>query len=166
MNLHLAQHLARDLMRQHGLADWTFKFDHARRRFGSCRTRAKLITLSRHLTFLNTEAEVRDTILHEIAHALCPGDNHGPAWRAMCRQIGAKPTRCYTDNEVTSPPRRPARFEIGCPKCNWWTERRRLTRRKLICAKCRGEVMFKDRPSGAYFHIQRNGKIVLHEPTA
>ena len=29
MNLYEAQHLARDLMNRHGLADWHFRFDHA-----------------------------------------------------------------------------------------------------------------------------------------
>ena len=90
MHLIDARNLAWDLMRQHGLADlgWRFRFDHARRRFGSCKYREKAITLSRPLTLLNGEAEVRDTVLHEIAHALCPGDGHGPLSdrRALDRQ--------------------------------------------------------------------------------
>ncbi|HYO07513.1 MAG TPA: SprT-like domain-containing protein, partial [Tepidisphaeraceae bacterium] len=81
MNLYAARLLTRSLMNQHGLSDWRFDFDHARRRFGSCRPRQKLITLSRHLVFLNEEPEVRDTILHEIAHALTPGDGHGRRWK-------------------------------------------------------------------------------------
>ena len=111
-------------MAEHGLAGWTFAFDHARRRFGSCRFREKTITLSRHLTFLNNEEQVRDTILHEIAHALCPRDGHGQAWKAMCVRIGAKPERCYQAGEVVTPPRRPAPWKIGCPRCGWWTSRR------------------------------------------
>ena len=43
---------------------------------------------------------MRDTILHEVAHALTPGDNHGPLWRRVCRQIGARPERCYTNDAV------------------------------------------------------------------
>jgi predicted metal-dependent hydrolase len=108
VNLFDAQHLARALMRQHGLAKWTFRFDHARRRFGSCRARQKVITLSRPLTFLNPEPEVRDTILHEIAHALAPDDGHGALWKQKCVEIGARPIRCYGDETVASPPRRPA----------------------------------------------------------
>ncbi len=131
-------------MRQHGLTDWTFRFDHARRRFGSCRPRSRRITLSRHLTLLNDEPQVRDTILHEIAHALTPGDGHGAKWKTKCRQLGAKPIRCYTDNEVLSPPRRPAPFQIGCPACKWWADRHRRTRRKLICRTCRKSVVIRD----------------------
>src|SRR5690554_5113054 len=117
MNLYAARYLATQLIQQHGLAGWTFAFDHARRRFGSCNYTRRQITLSRPLTLLNAEAEVRDTILHEIAHALTPGDGHGDRWKAICRRIGANPSRCYTDHTVVSPPRRPAWFQIGCAQC-------------------------------------------------
>src|ERR1700760_1168305 len=98
-------------MHQHGLVGWTFRFDNARRRFGSCRYGSKLITLSRPLVYLNDVEQVRDTILHEIAHALAPGDKHGPRWRAACVKVGAIPKRCYTDDAVRSPPRAAARFK-------------------------------------------------------
>src|SRR4051794_26770877 len=130
MNLIEARNLARQLMDLHGLADWSFAYDRARRRFGSCRWRKKQITLSHPLTLLNTEAQVRDTILHEIAHALAPNAGHGPKWKAACRRVGAKPARCYTDADVVSPSRKPARYQIGCLACGWWNDRRRLTARK------------------------------------
>src|SRR5688500_10175660 len=143
MNLYAARNLARSLMAQHGVGDWTFAFDHARRRFGSCQPRRKRITLSRMLTLLNDEPEVRDTILHEIAHALTPDDHHGPRWKAACAQLGAKPVRCYTDDSVISPARRIARYRIGCPKCGWWHDRHRRTRRRLICRTCRAVVVIE-----------------------
>jgi predicted SprT family Zn-dependent metalloprotease len=140
MNLYEAAHLARSLMQQHALTEWSFGFDHARRRFGKCDYTHRRITLSRPLTFLNPIDEVRDTLLHEIAHALAPGDHHGPRWRAMCRQIGARPVRCYTDDRVVSPP---APYLFGCESCGWWVERRRRTQRKYQCSKCKGIVVFK-----------------------
>jgi predicted SprT family Zn-dependent metalloprotease len=145
MNLYAARDLAVSLMRAHGLMGWTFAFDHARRRFGACRYRAKRITLSRHLAFLNGEEEVRDTILHEIAHALTPGDGHGEKWKRKCLEIGAKPVRCYTDEAVVSPPRRIAPYLIGCARCDWWADRHRLTRRKLVCRTCRTPVIFREK---------------------
>jgi predicted SprT family Zn-dependent metalloprotease len=143
MNLYEAQHLARDLMNRHGLPDWHFKFDHARRRFGSCRIRSRTITLSRPLTLLNPIDEVRDTILHEIAHALTPGDGHGSKWKTACRAIGAVPKRCFDETSVVAPPRKAAPLLIGCARCNWWADRRRRTRSKLICKLCRGPVTYR-----------------------
>ncbi|MGH7214324.1 MAG: SprT-like domain-containing protein [Tepidisphaeraceae bacterium] len=148
MNLYEAGHLARELMRRHGLLGqgWTFSFDHARRRFGCCHYHTKRITLSRPLTFLNAIDEVRDTVLHEIAHALTPGDGHGRKWRAKCAQIGATPRRCYKDEEIVAPPRAAAKYLLGCEACGWWVERRRRSRRKYVCKRCSGSVEYRARP--------------------
>ncbi|HZZ43842.1 MAG TPA: SprT-like domain-containing protein [Tepidisphaeraceae bacterium] len=140
-----ARDLAVRLMREHGLAGWGFRFDRARRRFGSCRWTERVITLSRPLVILNSPEQVRDTILHEIAHALAPGDGHGAAWRQKCREVGAMPRRCYTDEEVVSPARGAAPYRMGCRSCEWWVERRRIVRRKYVCAKCRGAVVYEER---------------------
>ena len=142
-----ARQLAWDLIRRHGLADagWRFEFACARRRFGCCHYARKLITLSRPLTLLNAEAEVRDTLLHEIAHALTPGQGHGPRWRAKCRELGAKPVRCYRDDSIVSPPRRSARYEWGCRACGWWVARHRRTRRRFVCARCSSSLTYRQR---------------------
>jgi predicted SprT family Zn-dependent metalloprotease len=147
MNLYEAAHLARRLMTEHGLiaAGWRFGFDHAKRRFGRCNYTRKIISLSRPLVLLNNVDEVRDTVLHEIAHALTPGDGHGPKWRLTCARIGARPRRCYDDASVVSPPRRVARFEMGCNSCGWWAPRHRRTRHKFACKKCRGVVTVRER---------------------
>ena len=145
MNLYEAAHLARSLMTEHGLVGWSFAFDHARRRFGSCNHTRRRISLSRPLVLLNGIDEVRDTILHEIAHALCPPDEgHGPLWRATCRRIGAKPKRCYSEAEVVAPPRPAARYLLGCARCDWWTPRRRRERRRYVCKSCRGRVTYRE----------------------
>jgi predicted SprT family Zn-dependent metalloprotease len=40
-------------------------------------------------------SEFRDTVLHEIAHAIAGHKaGHGPAWKMVARMIGAKPQRC------------------------------------------------------------------------
>ncbi len=163
MILHEARSLARDLLRRHGLADWTFRFDRATRRFGSCRPGERTITLSAPLTALNDEAQVRDTILHEIAHALTPGDGHGARWRAACRRIGAAPVRCYREGAgaggVLAPPRPPAPYRMGCPTCGWWADRRRLPRARLACRACSAEILFRDARTGECFRAAAGKRV-------
>jgi predicted SprT family Zn-dependent metalloprotease len=134
-----------DLMDRYGLAGWAFRFDHARRRFGCCRYGQKTITLSRSLVLLNSHEQVRDTVLHEIAHALTPGDGHGPRWKAKCIEVGAKPLRCYTDAAVRSPLRPAAKYRLGCGQCQWWVDRRRLTRNRYVCRRCSGPLIYEER---------------------
>lgn len=148
-----ARDLALRLMRKHGLVGWTFRFDHAKRRFGSCRPAQKLITLSRPLTLLNSVEEVRDTILHEIAHALEPTDGHGKRWRQACIRIGARPQRCFTENEVITPQRPAAACEMGCIRCDWWSDRRRLTISRYHCKYCGGTVFYREKATGRMFLI-------------
>ena len=83
---------ARELMDAHGLHEWTFRFSAARSRLGECRERERIIRLSRRHAVNDDPREVRDTILHEIAHALAGVKaRHGPAWKAVARGIGATP---------------------------------------------------------------------------
>lgn len=131
MELSAARDLAWRLMAEHGLTDWTFTFDRAARRFGGCWTSRKSITMSAALTKLNDEPHVRDTILHEIAHALEPEDRgHGQRWKARAAAIGCEPTRCYPPT-VKKPP---ATWRGTCPRCGAWWERNRRIR--AACGFC------------------------------
>ena len=110
--------LARTLLDAHGLVAWEFGFNGNLRRAGVCRypTRARpgRIELSRHFVRRNPDAEVRDTILHEIAHALVgPGRGHDDVWKAKCLEIGARPERCYGE-EIEMPK---GRWRAVCPGC-------------------------------------------------
>lgn len=91
--------LARRLMDQHGLSDWSFSFSERRSSAGRCIYPAwkdgvwqpGIIEIS--LPFVRAfPADTEDTLLHEIAHALTPGDGHGLLWQEMCRQLGARPS--------------------------------------------------------------------------
>jgi predicted SprT family Zn-dependent metalloprotease len=135
MDLNQAAAIARQLMNEHGLADWQFHFDHARRRFGCCWPSQRKITLSRPLTELNEPPEVIDTILHEIAHALVPG-GHTPAWRRMCVRIGARPRRCFNHEAVNLPViRRKHRYIATC-RCPIEHVRKRRPTLTYICRRC------------------------------
>ncbi|NBT51009.1 MAG: hypothetical protein EBT12_05555, partial [Marivivens sp.] len=78
-------------------------FDDAKTRFGQCRYTPKEISLSRPLTKANDEEQVRDTILHEIAHALTPGEGHGNVWKKVAIKIGCDGKRCYDSKSIITP---------------------------------------------------------------
>src|ERR1700722_17497176 len=80
---------ARRLMDLHGLKEWEFGINSNVRRTGVCyyprKTAPGRIELSAHFVERNTEEEIRDTLLHEIAHAIVgPGHGHDAAWREKC----------------------------------------------------------------------------------
>lgn len=109
MKIETAFLMLRSEMEVHGLtaSGWVAKLDDAKKRFGVCRIRLREISLSRPLVHLNSEEEVRDTILHEIAHALAwiryrENCGHDARWKAICVEIGARPERCF-DEKVISP---------------------------------------------------------------
>ncbi len=95
MDFQQAEQLARVLMHQHGVGDWAFGWNRRKRSLGLCRYQQRRIELSAHFVRENPEEPVRDTLLHEIAHALA-GERagHGPKWKAMCVRLGCKPERC------------------------------------------------------------------------
>ena len=132
MKLKQAQELATDLMRLHKLLpDWSFTFDRSRVRFGKCNYRKKQVSLSKYLVELNGEIEVRDTILHEIAHALAPpGSGHGPVWKSLALSIGCNGRRCY-GREVARPT---PKYQGTCPSCRQVIYRYRRT--VIACGKC------------------------------
>lgn len=134
MQLPDAQALADQLMQRHELYDqgWSFSFDQAKVRFGVCKHYRKQITISRYLVELNDEPEVRDVILHEIAHAIAGHSaGHGRQWQRIAADIGAKPERCYSTANVATPE---AAFIGTCPSCS--REIKRHRRNKLACGTC------------------------------
>lgn len=107
------ERMARNLMEVHKLDGWSFKWDSARARAGQCDYKRKVISLSRPIAELWGPEGMRDTMLHEIAHALAGFKAaHGPDWKAVCRRIGAEPERCYPVGENTLLP--PTRYTGTC----------------------------------------------------
>jgi predicted SprT family Zn-dependent metalloprotease len=132
VQLHAAYELAVSLVEDHGLSGWTVDFDMAKRRAGVCRYEKRIIGLSAPLTRLHDEAEVRDTILHEIAHALAgPAAGHGPEWQAKARSIGCSATRCLPADA----PRVPGAW-LGVCSAGHVVERHKRPVRVMACGRC------------------------------
>lgn len=139
--------LARTLMNEHGFGHWTLNFDRAVRRAGYCSFRRQRISLSHHFVSLNPVEEVKDTILHEIAHALDgprPSHHaHDERWKAICKRIGCRPERCYKAEDVVMPP---SKWLAICGGCQREFPRHRYPKRQRYCAKCgriHGVLIFK-----------------------
>lgn len=124
--------LARSLLDQHGLEHWQVSLDRARRRAGQCDERNRRVTLSRHLMALYEPDEVRETVLHEIAHALV-GSRHGhdAVWVAKAQAIGASGRRLVEPQA----PRLTGRWVGRCP-AGHEVDRMRRPSVPLSCARC------------------------------
>lgn len=141
MNLNNAEKMAVDLMAQHGLRNysdslgfWRFEFDNAKRRSGYCLGDVRIISMSKYYVRLNDESAVRNTILHEIAHALVGGEHHhDEVWRQKAIEIGSDGRRCRNAEETVTVP---APYEAVCPGCNRTVTAYRRPRRHKSCGQC------------------------------
>ncbi|KQO98835.1 SprT-like domain-containing protein [Leifsonia sp. Leaf264] len=117
MDLTAARTLTHQKMTEHNLieAGWRFQWDNAERRMGCCHFASKRITISRKYAAVATEAEVLNTILHEIAHALVgvtyersyygsrgKSVHHGAEWKRKAREIGCTGERCGSNPYYTA----------------------------------------------------------------
>jgi predicted SprT family Zn-dependent metalloprotease len=124
------------LLAQHRLSGWSFAFDGAKRRGGACHFSRKQITIAAGFAAAADEAEIEDTLLHEIAHALVGRRHHHDAvWQAKARAIGCTGQRChsvsFSDYGLV------ARCVNGC-----FAIGRHRSRRNMRCRRCGGEVIY------------------------
>lgn len=100
MTLTEIRKFANDSIVEHNLhlCDWYFAFSTTKRSLGDCDYNRRRIRFSKSWLHLD-EAEIKDTILHEIAHALAGmHDNHyghGAKWKYWAVRVGARPSRTY-----------------------------------------------------------------------
>lgn len=110
--------LANDLIELHGLADdgWRFEWHRAATKAGMCHYGPKLITLSRPTLEHRTMDQIKNTILHEVAHALVGiGHGHGNVWRNTFIRIGGNGERT---SEVNDYRKVAGRYEVRCTEDN------------------------------------------------
>jgi predicted SprT family Zn-dependent metalloprotease len=132
MELSDACAMAEHLLEVHGLGEWSVVFDGAKRRAGICRYADRVIGLSAPLTVVHSVDEVRDTVLHEIAHALV-GARHGhdAHWRAVAVSIGCSGQRCVSPDAPTAPA-----AWLGVCSAGHTLERHRRPERVMACGRC------------------------------
>lgn len=133
MNSTAARNLAHKLMREHGLTTWNLQFDRAKSRNGYCQGSTKTISLSAYFIRDNVESVVRNTILHEIAHAIVGvSHQHDYVWRAKHIAIGGDGKRC-SDNGANVD----HAWKGTCPNCGADVgKQHRAPLRVKACGKC------------------------------
>jgi len=128
---------ARALLAQHHLSLWSFRFDNGRKRAGSCQFGAQVISLSYEFAKHAPAEEIRDTLLHEIAHALVgKAHHHDDVWRTQAIALGCSGKRCH-ELQFT-PPRYIVQCERGC-----WVMTAERRRRNVLCRRCRGALIYQ-----------------------
>jgi predicted SprT family Zn-dependent metalloprotease len=134
MNLFDAEMLAKELISQY-VPNYRFGWMNEKRTNGRCFYNTRTIKLSQPLTQLRTKEAVKNTIMHEIAHALTPGAGHGRLWKLQMLKFGLKPDRCSSDDVDLSTIANWRATCIGCGKVVYMIRKPRVIK---ACRQCCG----------------------------
>ena len=146
-----ALELAKSLMlKYHVPENCRLELSRQKKALGKCSWRsiapgfyAATIYISYYFIESNNEEEIKETILHEIAHVISgPHHGHDFHWRMICRQVGCKPERC-AGNEIKTTP---GRYVATCPTCGEVYYAYRLGKKIQCCTygcrKCGARGLF------------------------
>jgi predicted SprT family Zn-dependent metalloprotease len=139
MHLAAVREWALAVMRSFGLFTWRFAFNRRVSSLGQCLHGPRRIELSVHLIERNPPEEIRETLLHECAHALVgPRHGHDAVWKAKAVEIGARPERC---GQAVMPE---GRWKATCGGCGARFHRHRRPRQTTYscraCGRDRGRL--------------------------
>lgn len=150
MNTQQIETLANKLISQH-LHGWRFSWNKRSRTAGLCvYGNKKEIQLSSVCVNSMSREQIEDTILHEIAHAIAGySAAHGPAWKRVCVQIGAKPVACIKASELDDSYRSSFKYVVVCETPGCKNHKKilhgfsRKVSKKYICTACNQVVKIK-----------------------
>lgn len=152
MNKEQITQMAKNLMRKNNVEHLSFGYNRRKNALGICRFRLGkpyAIELSEAWIKHLREEDIRDTILHEIAHALAGSDaGHGPRWKNIAAAIGANPKRTAEDvpYEIAQRVRRSvSNYRATCQGCDNVIYFSRMTKNwrddRYICSKCKSRFV-------------------------
>lgn len=127
------EEIANMMLVEQNLTEWKFVWNNrtSNKTWGICKYTPKEIHLNKKYALIESEENVIDTIIHEVAHALTKGDNHGEIWKAKCRELGCR------DEQFK---------DLGKESLN------KLAKYKGVCPTC-GHVIYSGRKTGI-IHIE------------
>ena len=144
MTIVQAVKMATQMLREHNeLNNWIVVLNRRKSAFGVCSYKQKEIQLSSLLISVTTEDSIKNTIIHEIAHALCPKQGHNRIWQRKCIELGGNGKRCggsdnykdgYEGREEFE--KKTAKYTLTCTVCHKKSyKNRHSTRRSSSCGE-------------------------------
>jgi predicted SprT family Zn-dependent metalloprotease len=141
MNLTEIKTLAEELIQKH-LQNCKFEWMISTRMLGQYRQKRysgdATIRLNEDFVLNSNDLEeIKDVILHEIAHGLAGiAAGHGRLWKHYAMAIGAAPNRCSSSESFKQVVAQNAKYVATCPQCGQKYYRGRMTRQALRGAYC------------------------------
>jgi predicted SprT family Zn-dependent metalloprotease len=121
----------------------TFRVWSMRRCAGNTHWDKNLIKLSRYYFSIPShfENELRNTVLHEIAHVLAPkGAGHNRFWRAIAIKLGDDGKRCHP-MKLDLPER--TRWTATCCQKDYITFTASIAREGRVCLECGDTLQYE-----------------------
>ena len=88
------EQMAKELMEIHGVSNYIFKFGYGWKYLGKCNN--KTITIQLNFALNDSLEKVKNTILHEISHAMVGVNNgHKQIWQDKAKELGVTLHRNY-----------------------------------------------------------------------
>ncbi|MFA5571630.1 MAG: SprT-like domain-containing protein [Candidatus Bathyarchaeia archaeon] len=105
----------------------------------------------------NDEAELRNTVAHELCHVAAELQSiepvqHGYPWKRLMRSLNENPTRTHTMDVPMAMRRAITKYLYKCPKCqtDFWLsgqrhKRKQTGRTSYVCSFCSEGIIFTGR---------------------
>ena len=103
MEKETCRNFAHEELKKWGLTEkgWKFTFNRALSYAGYCEPNKKEIRISGPICEVETEEFIKDTVLHEIAHALAGCEHgHDTVWQSWARKVGASTAATYHESKA------------------------------------------------------------------
>ena len=84
--------------------------------------------------------EIKNTVLHEIAHALTPGHNHDHVWQAKAVSIGCDGERYYRGGKTFAKEKK--EYKAICESCGFSQSKFLVRSCKSPCLICHYKTLF------------------------
>lgn len=126
----------------HELNNWDITFNNRKKSFGCCSYGDREIQLSKYLIGYMSEYAIKNTIIHEIAHALTPNHGHDYVWRRKFIELGGNGKRVSGSenfenglNGEIAFLKNTAKYTLTCPVCGYAFYVNRKPKYECSCGK-------------------------------